>query len=147
MTALTLNLPPGQYGTVELGDITGVTYRRLSHWADRKVLVPSIRRAKGSGSRAIYSTEDAYVVLALKAITEVASGLTIEQMRSLSERIRPWAEEQPERLMVEFQQRWSVSMGYPTTVTVPDIDAKISSFSLPCLMVRVDTQCLKKVAK
>lgn len=46
------------YSTVELAKLTGFSIKQLDYWAIQGILVPSVRRSDGPGTRKIYSIDD-----------------------------------------------------------------------------------------
>lgn len=106
-----MNMQPGHYRTTEVEDMTGITYRRLAHWSSNNVLVPSVKRPTGSGSRSVYNDEDVYVAEALKDLTAIASALTLDALRSVAESTRKLIKPvqpawYPEVLFVNFSSYW-----------------------------------------
>lgn len=85
-----------EYTSKEVCEFTGVTYRRLSHWATHGVLTPSIKPPKGTGSRSIYSETDIVVVALMKEITMYLGNLTLPMMRTLVGSIREIVEKSPD---------------------------------------------------
>ncbi|MYK75058.1 MAG: MerR family transcriptional regulator, partial [Acidimicrobiaceae bacterium] len=43
------------YSAKLAADVVGITYRQLDYWARTDLVVPSVARAAGSGSRRLYS--------------------------------------------------------------------------------------------
>lgn len=67
-------------------EIVGITYRQLDYWARTGLLVPSITRAKGSGSQRRYSYRD---VVELKVIKQLLdAGLSLPSARKAVECLR-----------------------------------------------------------
>jgi len=51
-------MAPHVYTTVELAQATGFSVRQLDYWAHQQILVPSIQRSRGPGTRKLYGIED-----------------------------------------------------------------------------------------
>ncbi len=51
-------ISPHVYTTAEIAQATGFTIRQLDYWAKQGLLVPSIQRSHGPGTRRLYSVED-----------------------------------------------------------------------------------------
>ncbi len=54
------NMLKEQYSTFELDQILNVSHSNLKQWMDRGFIIPSIKTAKGRGTRSIFSLEDVY---------------------------------------------------------------------------------------
>ena len=57
----------------------GITYRQLDYWARTGLLQPSIRPARGSGSKRLYSFKDILVLKVVKKLLDV--GVSLQQVR------------------------------------------------------------------
>lgn len=58
-------------GTVELARLVGATERQIEHWWQTDILTPSVRQARGTGDRNLYSFADA---VAAGVLVQVAQG-------------------------------------------------------------------------
>lgn len=69
--------------------ITGVNYKTLDYWARTGLIKPSIRDARGTGTRRIYSLID---LVALKTVSILRErGLSLQKLRRAVERLRELA--------------------------------------------------------
>ncbi len=59
------------YTSMQVIKIIGITYRQLDHWDKKNFIKPSARKAKGSGSRRLYSYQD---LLRLKVAKRLLDG-------------------------------------------------------------------------
>lgn len=67
------------YGSTFISQLFGIPLSRLHYWDTRGIVKPSIRPARGRGSRRLYSYED---IVALEVVTELhASGLSLQKIR------------------------------------------------------------------
>lgn len=64
----------------------GITYRQLDYWARTKLLVPSIRSAKGSGSARLYSFRDILVLRVIKRLLD--TGVSLQNVRKAVDHLR-----------------------------------------------------------
>jgi DNA-binding transcriptional MerR regulator len=61
----------------------GITYRQLDYWARTRLVVPSIRPARGSGSQRLYGFRDILVLKVVKRLLD--TGISLQQIRSAVE--------------------------------------------------------------
>ena len=74
------------YSAKLTADVVGITYRQLDYWARTDLVVPSLARATGSGSRRQYNYA---TLLELKVIKRLLdSGIKLEKVRSIFEYMR-----------------------------------------------------------
>lgn len=66
--------------------VAGITYRQLDYWARTKLVVPSIRSAKGSGSQRLYSFRDILVLKIVKGLLD--TGISLQNIRLAVEKLR-----------------------------------------------------------
>ena len=59
--------------------VAGITYRQLDYWARTKLVVPSIRSARGSGSQRLYSFKDILVLKIVKGLLD--TGISLQNIR------------------------------------------------------------------
>ena len=59
--------------------VAGITYRQLDYWARTGLVVPSIRRAEGSGTQRLYSFRDILLLRVVKRFLDV--GISLQQIR------------------------------------------------------------------
>lgn len=59
--------------------VAGITYRQLDYWARTKLVQPSIRTAKGSGSQRLYSFRDILVLKIVKGLLD--TGISLQNIR------------------------------------------------------------------
>ncbi|MFV0534171.1 MAG: MerR family transcriptional regulator [Cumulibacter sp.] len=64
----------------------GITYRQLDYWARTKLVSPSIRTAKGSGSQRLYSFKDILVLKVVKRLLD--AGISLHNVRIAVEHLR-----------------------------------------------------------
>jgi len=67
-------------------DIVGISYRQLDHWARTDLAIPSISKAKGSGSQRLYSFEDIVRLRVIKRLLD--TGVTLERIRAALDELR-----------------------------------------------------------
>ena len=66
--------------------VAGITYRQLDYWARTKLVVPSIRGARGSGSQRLYSFRDILVLKIVKRLLD--TGISLHNIRLAVEKLR-----------------------------------------------------------
>ncbi|WP_129659670.1 MerR family transcriptional regulator [Rothia uropygialis] len=64
----------------------GITYRQLDYWARTKLVEPTVRGAKGSGTQRLYSFRDVLVLKIVKRLLD--TGVSLQQIRSSVEHLR-----------------------------------------------------------
>lgn len=64
----------------------GITYRQLDYWARTKLIGPSVRGAKGSGSQRLYSFTDILVLKVVKRLLD--TGVSLHNIRVAIEHLR-----------------------------------------------------------
>lgn len=74
------------FTTKEIAQATGLSIRQLDYWAQREIVVPSIQKASGPGTRKLYSIED---LIKLKFIQKLKSfGWSTHNIRSAIEKLK-----------------------------------------------------------
>ncbi|MGH3545071.1 MAG: MerR family transcriptional regulator [Mycobacteriales bacterium] len=58
----------------------GITYRQLDYWARTKLVEPSVRDARGSGSQRLYSFRDILVLKVVKRLLD--AGVSLQNIRA-----------------------------------------------------------------
>ena len=58
-------------------EIAGITYRQLDYWARTDLVMPSLARATGSGSRRLYSYRDLLELRAVKSLLDAGIRLDL----------------------------------------------------------------------
>lgn len=66
--------------------VAGITYRQLDYWARTKLVEPSIRTARGSGSQRLYSFKDILVLKIVKRLLD--TGISLQNIRQAVEKLR-----------------------------------------------------------
>lgn len=66
--------------------VAGITYRQLDYWARTKLVVPSVRGARGSGSQRLYSFKDILVLKIVKGLLD--TGISLQNIRQAVEKLR-----------------------------------------------------------
>lgn len=66
--------------------VAGITYRQLDYWARTKLVVPSIRGARGSGSQRLYSFKDILVLKIVKGLLD--TGISLQNIRLAVDKLR-----------------------------------------------------------
>lgn len=66
--------------------VAGITYRQLDYWARTKLVEPSIRPAKGSGSQRLYSFRDILVLKIVKRLLD--AGVSLQNIRVAVDQLR-----------------------------------------------------------
>ena len=74
------------YSAKLTADVVGITYRQLDYWARTDLVVPSVARATGSGSRRQYSYANLLELKVIKRLLD--SGIKLEKVRSIFEYMR-----------------------------------------------------------
>lgn len=64
----------------------GVTYRQLDYWARTKLVEPTVRSAKGSGSQRLYSFRDILLLKIIKRLLD--AGVSLQQIRTAISHLR-----------------------------------------------------------
>jgi DNA-binding transcriptional MerR regulator len=67
------------YSGSEACRIVGITYRQLDYWARTGLVSPSLRQARGSGTRRLYSYRDLVALRVVKRLLD--AGLTLPKIR------------------------------------------------------------------
>ena len=67
-------------------DVVDITYRQLDYWARTDLVVPSLARATGSGSRRQYSYANLLELKVIKRLLD--SGIKLEKVRSIFDYMR-----------------------------------------------------------
>ena len=70
------------YSAKLTADVVGITYRQLDYWARTDLVVPSLAKATGSGSRRQYSYSNLLELKVIKRLLD--SGIKLEKVRSIS---------------------------------------------------------------
>jgi DNA-binding transcriptional MerR regulator len=70
------------YRTRDVVRMTGISYRRLDYWDREGLLVPSLKRADGSGSARIYSDEDVARASCIARLQTAGVSLTAIKLRT-----------------------------------------------------------------
>lgn len=65
--------------------VAGITYRQLDYWARTKLVTPSIRGARGSGSQRLYSFRDILVLKIVKGLLD--TGISLQNIRLAVEKL------------------------------------------------------------
>ncbi|CAB4193148.1 MerR-type HTH domain containing protein [uncultured Caudovirales phage] len=73
----------GEYRTVDVCNLTGLSYRQLAHWASSGLFIPSIMAPNGSGSRSLYSNKDVYIARLLSDIIDLVGPLRNETLAAV----------------------------------------------------------------
>ena len=101
-----------EFSTVDVCELSNLTYRQLSHWSASGILIPSIKRPMGSGSQSVYSADDVYIARLLSEIISltgpVRSLLLYEIVTSAREMVEV-VDELPETVYVTFGRKASVT--------------------------------------
>lgn len=74
------------YSAKLTAEVVGITYRQLDYWARTGLLVPSMARATGSGSRRQYSYGNLLELKVIKRLLD--AGIKLEKVRSIFEYMR-----------------------------------------------------------
>ncbi len=64
----------------------GITYRQLDYWARTRLVEPSIRTARGSGTQRLYSFRDILVLKIVKRLLD--TGVSLQNIRTAVEQLR-----------------------------------------------------------
>ncbi|MCE2512320.1 MAG: MerR family transcriptional regulator [Acidimicrobiia bacterium] len=74
------------YSASLTADVVGITYRQLDYWARTDLVVPSLVKATGSGSRRQYSYSNLLELKVIKRLLD--SGIKLEKVRSIFDYMR-----------------------------------------------------------
>lgn len=66
--------------------VADITYRQLDYWARTKLVEPSIRTARGSGSQRLYSFKDILVLKIVKRLLD--TGISLQNIRLAVDKLR-----------------------------------------------------------
>lgn len=66
--------------------VAGITYRQLDYWARTKLVEPTIRTARGSGSQRLYSFKDILVLKIVKRLLD--TGISLQNIRLAVDKLR-----------------------------------------------------------
>jgi DNA-binding transcriptional MerR regulator len=64
----------------------GISYRQLDYWARTRLVEPSIRSARGSGSQRLYGFRDILVLKVVKRLLD--TGISLQQIRAAVQHLR-----------------------------------------------------------
>lgn len=67
------------YRAPQVCGIVGITYRQLDYWARTGFIVPSLQRARGSGSQRLYSFADLVQLKVVKRLID--AGMDVKRIR------------------------------------------------------------------
>ncbi|MCQ3803297.1 MAG: MerR family transcriptional regulator [bacterium] len=67
------------YRAPQVCAIVGITYRQLDYWARTDFMVPSLQRARGSGSQRLYSFADLVQLKVVKRLID--AGMDVKRIR------------------------------------------------------------------
>lgn len=73
------NSPLGYRGPTACS-AAGITYRQLDYWARTKLVEPSVRDARGSGSQRLYAFRDILVLKVVKRLLD--AGVSLQNIRT-----------------------------------------------------------------
>ncbi len=80
------------YRAPQVCRIVGITYRQLDYWARTGFMVPSLQRARGSGSQRLYSFDDLVQLKVIKRLID--AGMDVKRIRQafseLSRQDKSW---------------------------------------------------------
>ncbi len=80
------------YRAPQVCRIVGITYRQLDYWARTGFVVPSLQKARGSGSQRLYSFADLVQLKVVKRLID--AGMDVKRIRrafsELSRRHKSW---------------------------------------------------------
>ncbi len=80
------------YRAPQVCRIVGITYRQLDYWARTGFMVPSLQRARGSGSQRLYSFDDLVQLKVIKRLID--AGMDVKRIRQafseLSHQDKSW---------------------------------------------------------
>ncbi|MEQ8169330.1 MAG: MerR family transcriptional regulator [Candidatus Eremiobacterota bacterium] len=68
------------YTARQICNIVGITYKQLDYWDKKKLLSPSIAKAKGSGSIRLYSLIDIREIKVIKELKQM--GISLQKIRT-----------------------------------------------------------------
>jgi DNA-binding transcriptional MerR regulator len=68
------------YTTKEVSQLTGFSVRQLDYWAHQNIIVPSVQKARGSGTRKKYSLDDLVILQFIRQLSN--NGWSIQKIRS-----------------------------------------------------------------
>lgn len=74
------------YRAPQVCKLVGITYRQLDHWARTGLLMPSLRKARGSGTQRLYSFTDLLRLRVVKRLLD--AGLSLRKIRKAVEWMR-----------------------------------------------------------
>ena len=83
------------YSAKLTADVVGITYRQLDYWARTDLVVPSLAKATGSGSRRQYSYSNLLELKVIKRLLD--SGIKLEKVRSIFDYMRSELQEDVSR--------------------------------------------------
>ena len=75
------------YSGKRAAEIAGITYRQLDYWARTDLVMPSLARATGSGSRRLYSYRDLLELRAVKSLLD--AGIRLQTVQTLDPSTKP----------------------------------------------------------
>lgn len=79
-------MPPVAYTLPQLSEALDIQYRTLHSWVERDLLRPGVQRSTGTGSRNLFSVEDA--VMAGILVELRGAGVNFELLEQAAERLR-----------------------------------------------------------
>lgn len=74
------------YRAPQVCKLVGITYRQLDYWARTSLIIPSLQKAKGSGTQRLYSFSDVVQLKVIKNLLD--AGMSLKKIRSAVEILR-----------------------------------------------------------
>ena len=68
-----------KYTAKQVCEIAGITYKQLDYWDKKKLVIPSIAKAKGSGTTRLYSITDIRQIKVIKELKQM--GISLQKIR------------------------------------------------------------------
>ena len=79
------------YNSKEASRIAGVSLRQIQYWDERGVIRPSVKAARGRGSKRLYSFHDLLCLKVMKDLTY--RGLSLQKVRRCLQPLRRYSAE------------------------------------------------------
>lgn len=83
-----------EFSTLEVSKVTGFSVRQLDYWATTGLLVPSITKSNGPGTRKLYGFEDLVRLHFIKQLRDV--GWSVQKIRKAILHLNDFMKESPE---------------------------------------------------
>jgi DNA-binding transcriptional MerR regulator len=115
--------------TPVVAEATGLSYRQLDHWRRLEIIEPSIRTARGPGSRILWSRQDLAILSVVSDLRTVLGARTVPpfdvRLREVVDALRDWEPSDPNAVLLidrgvpSVTKLWHLPWDRPIFTVVP----------------------------